>query len=219
MENGLYLTDLIDVEILQKIQDAFSDLTGIASITTGADGIAVTRASNFSDFCMKYTRTSPVGCQRCEKCDKHGAEIALEKGASTTYFCHAGLVDFAAPIMAGDKMVGCFIGGQVLTDAPDIKKIIRVAEEIGVDTTEYLQAVMKVHIVKRETIDRAADSLYTISNVLSNIAYHKYQIYQANIEIENVARMKSDFLANMSHEIRTPMNAVIGMAEMALRKE
>lgn len=219
MDNGLYLTDLIDVEILQKIQDAFSDLTGIASITTDADGIAVTNGSNFSDFCMKYTRTSPLGCQRCEKCDKHGAEIALEKGASTTYFCHAGLVDFAAPIMAGDKLVGCFIGGQVLTDAPDIKKIINVAEEIGVDITEYLQALMKVHIVKKETIDKAADFLYTISNILSNIAYHKYQIYQANIEVEKAARMKSDFLANMSHEIRTPMNAVIGMAEMALREE
>ena len=37
MENELHLTDLIDVEMLQKIQDAFSDMTGIASVTTDAD--------------------------------------------------------------------------------------------------------------------------------------------------------------------------------------
>jgi len=33
------------------------------------------------------------------------------------------------------------------------------------------------------------------------------------------SRAKSKFLASMSHEIRTPMNAVIGMAEVALRKD
>lgn len=118
MENELHLTDLIDVEMLQKIQDAFSDMTGIASVTTDADGVAVTKGSHFSDFCMKYTRSSPLGCQRCELCDKNGAELALKKGASSTYFCHAGLVDFAAPIIADGRMVGCFIGGQVLTEPP-----------------------------------------------------------------------------------------------------
>ncbi|MFR4775607.1 MAG: PocR ligand-binding domain-containing protein, partial [Lachnospira sp.] len=52
MENELHLTDLIDIEMLQRIQDAFSDMTGIASVTTDADGVAVTKGSHFSDFCM-----------------------------------------------------------------------------------------------------------------------------------------------------------------------
>ena len=51
MENELHLTDLIDVEMLQRIQDAFSDMTGIASVTTDADGVAVTKGSHFLDFC------------------------------------------------------------------------------------------------------------------------------------------------------------------------
>ncbi len=36
---------------------------------------------------------------------------------------------------------------------------------------------------------------------------------------EEANHMKSQFLSNMSHEIRTPMNAIIGMADVALRKE
>ena len=36
-------------------------------------------------------------------------------------------------------------------------------------------------------------------------------------EAEN--RMKSEFLSKMSHEIRTPMNAIIGMSDVALRKD
>jgi len=36
---------------------------------------------------------------------------------------------------------------------------------------------------------------------------------------EQSSRAKTAFLAKMSHEIRTPMNAIIGMSELALRKD
>ena len=36
---------------------------------------------------------------------------------------------------------------------------------------------------------------------------------------EESNRMKSQFLSNMSHEIRTPMNAILGMSDVALRRE
>ena len=229
----LTLTDLIDVETLQKIQDGFSNMTGMASLTTDADGAPVTAGSNFSDFCMKYTRTSDVGCARCEQCDKWGAKAALKKGESIAYFCHAGLVDFAAPIMADGRMVGCFIGGQVLTEPPDFDKMREIAQELEVDPDAYVEAAAKVRIIAQEQIDKAARFLYTIAETLSNMAYNKYLVLQSNIKIasnlelatkayedlERSENMKSDFLANMSHEIRTPMNAVIGMAEMALRED
>lgn len=219
MNEDIKLTDLFDVDMLQRIQDAFSKMTGLAAIITDAQGRPVTRGSNFTDFCRVYTRSSPIGCMKCEQCDKHGAEIALKVGASVTYYCHAGLVDFAAPIMAGGNMIGCFIGGQVLTEPPDITKLMQVAAEIGVELINYLQSVLEVKVVDRQEVENAAFFLYTLTDILSSIAYHKYEMHQANIEIEKVANMKSDFLANMSHEIRTPMNAVIGMAEMALREE
>ena len=51
----LQLTDLIDIDTLQKIQNVYSDLSNIAVLTTDANGVAVTEGSNFSDFCIKYT--------------------------------------------------------------------------------------------------------------------------------------------------------------------
>lgn len=218
-DNEIILTDLFDVEMLQRIQDAFSKMTGFAAIITDAQGKPVTKGSNFTDFCSLYTRNSPIGCLKCEQCDKHGAEIALKVGASVTYYCHAGLIDFAAPIMAGENMIGCFVGGQVLSEPPDITKIMQVAAELDIELINYLQAALRVHVADKQVIEDAAFFLYTLTDILSSIAYHKYVMHQANIEIEKVANMKSDFLANMSHEIRTPMNAVIGMAEMALRED
>ena len=48
-EGEIRLTDLIDVESLQKIQDAFSEMTGIASFITDARGVIQTKPSGFTE--------------------------------------------------------------------------------------------------------------------------------------------------------------------------
>lgn len=219
MDEEIYLTDLINAETLQQIQDAFSAMTGMAALTTDSNGIPVTKGSNFTDFCTKYIRKSNDGHMRCEQCDKFGAEDSWKKGGPSSYYCHAGLIDYAAPILADNKMVGSFIGGQVLTEPPDRDKVFETAWDLGIDPQTLWDAIQEVEIMTKEEIDRDSHFLFTIANVLSDMAYGKYQTMQANQEIVRANNMKSDFLANMSHEIRTPMNAVIGMSEMALREE
>lgn len=219
MDYEMHLTDFIDVDTLQKMQDAFSEMTGIAAITADANGVAVTEGSCFTDFCMNYTRNSASGGIRCAQCDKAGADLVLKKGEPMTYYCHAGLLDFAAPITADGKLIGCFIGGQVLTEPLEPEYVKRIAKEINVDPDEYVKAAEKIRVMKQEEINQAAKFLYAMADVLSNMSYNKYSAYHSTMKLEKSSSLKSDFLANMSHEIRTPMNAVIGMAEMALREE
>lgn len=218
-DRGLTLVDFISQERLAIFEEAVAEFTGMATIITDADGRPVTKGSNFTDFCMKYTRNTELGGKRCEWCDKFGAEQTRENNYATTYICHAGLTDFAAPILVNDNHVGCIIGGQVLTKEPDYERIRNVAIEIGVNPDEYVEAVKKVKILPRRIIVKASEFLFKMSYILSDMAYGNYQMMTANEEIEKASKTKSDFLANMSHEIRTPMNAVIGMAEMALRED
>lgn len=219
MNDNLTLVDLIDVETLQELQDAFCNMTGINAGVADANGVALTKATVPSNFCENLTKKSSIGLARCEQCDKHGGEMALAKGKAVAYKCHAGLIDFAAPIMVNGEPIGSFVGGQVLTSPPDREHIIKTAKEIGVDPDVYLNAIYDIKVISPEELERSTNFLYTISNILSNISYHGYLSHKANIEISRAAQMKSDFLANMSHEIRTPMNAVIGMAEVALRED
>lgn len=213
------LTDLFDLETLQRIQDTFSSALGISTGISDENGIALTRHSSNCEFCDKYTKGSKEGLKRCQLCDKRGAEQAMESGGMKLYTCHAGLRDYAVPIVIEEKCIGSIFGGQVLQEPLSEEKVRAYAEELGIPPEEYVAAAKKIPVVSEEKLEKMVQFLYSMVNQLFQMAYERYKTMQMNNAIEHEAHMKSDFLANMSHEIRTPMNAVIGMAEMALRED
>ena len=152
----------VDMEQLQSLQDMFSDATGLAAITVGLDGKYLTEGSNFTDFCMRYTRGSDEGAKRCERCDKEGV------GA---YFCHAGLMDFANDIIVNGEKVGAVIGGQVLPNPPDEERFRGIARELGVDEESYIKALKRVPIREEKEIRASAELLGKIVNLLVNLEY------------------------------------------------
>ena len=147
----------------------------------------------------------------------------MQTQTPVSYFCHANLVDFAAPIMLGGRMIGSFIGGQVLSEPPDIERMREIAREIEVDEDAFVEAAKKTQIVPQAAIERSTKFIFNFASILSDMAYKEFRSRELSREAMQAAMQaatqKSDFLANMSHEIRTPMNAVLGMAELALREE
>ena len=156
------LKEFMDISKLQKIQDNFSDATGLAAIAVGNDGQYLTEGSNFTEFCMKYTRGSKEGNRRCVKCDNEG---------SGTYFCHAGLMDFSVDIKVGDEKVGAIIGGQILPEAPDEEAFRKTARELGIDEDKYIKALKKVNVKTREQIDASANLLGDVINMFVRASY------------------------------------------------
>lgn len=158
------LKDFMDLSKLQKIQDDFSNATGLAAIAVGMDGEYLTKGSNFTDFCMKYTRGSQEGLRRCVKCDNE---------CTGTYFCHAGLMDFSVDIIVNGEKVGAIIGGQVLPSPPEEDKFRKIAQELGIDQEQYLQALRKVPVSTEKKIRASANLLGVIVNQLVNLEYFK----------------------------------------------
>ena len=150
------------MEQFQRVQDMFSDATGLAAIAVGADGKYLTEGSNFTDFCMRYTRQSDEGAKRCEKCDNE---------CTGTYYCHAGLMDFSNDITINGEKVGAIIGGQVLPAPPDEEKFRQIARELDIDEDAYIKALRKVPVREEKNIRASADLLGVIINLLVNLKY------------------------------------------------
>lgn len=182
-EKEITLLDVIDRAQLQSLQDAFAKATGMAALATDKSG-PVTQLSSPTDFCMNYTRKSSVGCERCNLCDLKGGEQASRTGKPAVYYCHGGLVDFASPIIVNGKQIGSLIGGQVLTEEPDLDKFRAIAKEIDVDPDEYVEAVKKVPIVSEEKVNNAAELLYKMAQALSQVGYEKYRITEEHKEAD-----------------------------------
>lgn len=173
--NEIKLNDVIDVNALQVILDAFANSTGIVAQVYDNDH-EVTKLSNPSEFCAKLTRGCTEGYKRCHKCDLNGCEEAASTKKPTFYRCHAGLMDFAEPIMAGNKQIGTIVGGQVLTEAPNEEKFRSIADEIGVDEDEYIEAISKIKIVPKDQIVAAAGLLSKIVGALSDQGLQKLNL-------------------------------------------
>ena len=164
-ENKLHLTELISVDILQQIQDAFSELTHMAAQTADSKGAAITQASNSNEFCIMCRKTE-IGRRRCEKCDIDGAKISQRYNNAYTYRCHAGLVEFASPIISNGEVRGSFIGGRVFVDEPDIASIRQTAVEVGLDPDKCEEMVKRIPVVGRDRVEQAARFLCSVAHSL-----------------------------------------------------
>lgn len=180
---SLSLSEIMDIDFLQKFQDSFSKSVGVASIIVDTNGNPVTNPSNFTDFCMKYTRGSQEGLKRCMKCDAQGGH----PDRPSSYYCHAGLMDFSAPIIINGEHIGSFIGGQVLPKNPDKEDIIKIAKEIGVDPDKYLKALADVKIIPEENIKAASELLFLVANTLSKLGYQKLNLISNSESLNNLS--------------------------------
>lgn len=178
------LTDLIDIDLLQKFQDIFAKSMGVASLTVDDDG-PITKPSNFTDFCIKFTRGSKEGAHRCNKCDIKWGKVAAEKGQPVIYNCHVGLTDFAVPIMLSGRHIASILGGQVLTQKPDEEKFRSLANDLGINEDEYVKALKKINIVTKEHVENAANLLFLVAGSISQIALKNYELIRKN-EIQNL---------------------------------
>ena len=119
MQEFKKISEQVNIELLQSIQDNCSKAMGLAFVTVDYKGRPITRYSGFTDHCA-LGRELQGFSEMCEQCDAHGGLHAAITGQPYIYRCHADLVDFAVPLILDDNYLGSVMGGQVrLTDGSE----------------------------------------------------------------------------------------------------
>ena len=182
--NALEIKDIIDIKLLQKFQDDFAFAMNCASVTVDKDGNPVTNPSSYTRFCDNFVHSTKKGDDRCAASHKRMGEEAARTGKPFVGACHAGLIDFAAPIIVEGKLIGTVLGGQMLTDSPK-EKFIQIAKEIDVNGDSLVEAVHEVNIVDLKHIEKAANVLFIVVNSLAKNGYNQIQLDMVSKRLSN----------------------------------
>lgn len=167
MEPTKGIADYINVERLQKVQDICSKALGIAVVTVDYRGVPITTTSGFTRHCA-LGRREPRFRAMCERCDAFGGIRSTTMDGPCFYRCHAGLVDFAAPLVVDDNYLGGVIAGQVkILNAPDgaIESVIPEYTS-PYASPELLQARDQIPFMSYERLIASANTIRMLISAL-----------------------------------------------------
>lgn len=169
----LEVEDIIDLDVLQKFQDNFAISMNCAAITVNKSGNAITKQSSYTRFCSKHIGGCSAGSSRCAASHKRMGEEAAKIGKPFVGPCHAGLIDFAAPIIIEGEVIGTVLGGQILDKSPNEAIYLKTASELGLNAESLLTSINEdIAITKTENIKAAAEVLFVVVNTLAVNGYN-----------------------------------------------
>lgn len=198
----LKITDIIDVEVLQKIQDSFTSATGLAAVTVDYKGNPITEYSNFSEYC-NCVRKDRRNRDYCYQSDAHGGIESARSGKPSIYICHGGLVDLAVPIMVKGNYLGAILAGQVKIDEEEMKRLPLGSEHELTDFSGQPEIVNLYDKILKTTLTQvmaAADLLYTIANYLVEkqmIHIMQEELHNKNLELMEEVKLRSEVEASL----------------------
>jgi len=207
-------TDIFDLEKIQKLQDLFSNATGVASIITEPDGKPITRPSNFCSLCSDIIRKTEKGFRNCQFSDSIIGS-PNDDGPRIRRCLSGGLIDGGVSIFVEGRHIANWMIGQVLDEGYDIENMLSYADEIGVDREVYKNELLKVKRMSGMQFESVCEflcaiaqqmTLYAIKNIslaneISRKEMMEAEIRRSNTELENLVRYGTTQLETVNIEL------------------
>ncbi|MBV5335183.1 MAG: PAS domain S-box protein, partial [Sulfuricurvum sp.] len=173
--NDIQFSDIFVLDDIQRMQDLFSEATGVASIITHPDGKPITQPSNFTRLCSNIIRKTEKGCSNCIQSDAiiGGQNLA---GPTVQQCLSEILWDAGVSITVGGKHFANWLIGQVRDAEIDEFRMIQYADEIGVNRDEFRKALTEVPVMSVRKLQKVAEMLFVFVKDLSEKAYNNMQL-------------------------------------------
>ena len=184
----IQFSDIFILEDIQRLQNLFSDATGVASVITYPDGTPITNPSNFCHLCNNIIRKTEKGRTNCFISD---ATIGRQNtsGPIVQPCLSGGLWDAGASITVGGKHIANWLIGQVRNEEVDVQRMIQYSDEIGATREDFIEALNEVPIMSVEQFNKVSKMLFAFANELSEKAYNNFQLKMQVAEREKAANL------------------------------
>lgn len=199
MEAPKKISEFIDIDLLQSIQDNCSKAMGLAFVTVDYRGVPITRYSGFTPYCT-LGRKAQGFAEMCEQCDAHGGLHAAITGQPYIYRCHADLVDFAVPLILNGSYMGAVLGGQVRLKDEEERELERILpQQTWWRKNKALnEAYQKAETVTYEKVESAVKVLrdmilYMMQEHLNQTMTEELEGKNRELAVERAARSDLEF--------------------------
>ncbi len=206
----LRLTQLIDMDVLRRIQKEFSLLTGMTVIIIDENCIPVIEDSGYIDYCRELNQKCELVGKKCLACNKTGILRTLDNGKPVVYECHAFLKKCLAPIVVEGKILGAICLSQVVTEKPDLDRFRRMLQELGMNPEDFMDMVSRIKVVSEEDISKNADLAGFFASVISDMAYGSYLSLKKNELYEENSRVQKNYTLSLNSELISKMCSWVG---------
>lgn len=165
------LNELIGKSSLQSLQDSFSDATGMAAIVMDMSS-EITRWSNLSEIRSELLKKLHDDHNRIITKEM---EEAKHLGKPVVFETFLGLMEFIVPIVYDGRILGTFVGGQVLAERPSDQQVRKFASSHGFDPANLIAVIEKTDVVPESRVFSAAELLFEMTNNLIETGYQRMQ--------------------------------------------
>lgn len=186
----LSLTDFVDLQTLQEIQDAFASVTRLSTTILDADGRRATVPTDAakrhqSDLMFEQLidideTALPPRLPRSEIGPNHPAiSGAYGEGGFAT---GGGAKQFQAPITVEGQMLGSIViepAGPSAEDlAPRLEELENLADALGLDEVQRQELLDSAEIAFGTNRGAAIQFLYLMANAIARLCYEQYHAQQ-----------------------------------------
>lgn len=169
--------DVLPLHCVQRIQDVFAEIAGLAVVTTAPTGEPLTELSRCCRFCQ-IILASESGRQACLSSWRKLAEQADHEPQFIT--CHAGLQYTGARIEVNGRLEAMLIAGQFYTECPspqeELGRIQDLAEKHDLDTTALVQAAAALPVFTEQEREQIGQWLKSVAHTFEEIGYERAEL-------------------------------------------
>jgi anti-anti-sigma regulatory factor/ligand-binding sensor protein len=166
----MQLTEVIDLNEIQSIQDDFARSCNLSSVIFSPNGEPITQFSNPTSFCSLIQSTEK-GKTCCQESFRNMDRLVLENPAQSMFYCFVNCGHFVSPIIVNQEHIGTMFAGQFKPGnftEEELNNLKTTAIDIGLPPERLLAEAEHMRIVDESTIGNYASLLSSIVRVIAD---------------------------------------------------